>query len=166
MKSFSFILSVCVWILLSSCRQNDNMNPPAPQTSNAGSVQKGVRQMAADIAHDISVAGPVAWLNYFEQNPNFFMANEGLRVFPNNDSATHFVKDILAKNIVKVNLTWSNIFVDSLSSKLAVLSANYHEDLIDKDNQTIPQDGYFTALAEQTSNGWMLRDLHWSSLKK
>jgi hypothetical protein len=91
------------------------------------------------------------------------MANNGQRVFMNNDSATHFVKEVLAVNIMKIKLTWNNMYIDSLSPSMAMLSAKYSESLIDKDNKTTYSDGYFTGIAEKTSNGWKLRNLHWST---
>src|ERR1700722_13497190 len=78
------------------------------------SVQTGVRNMAADIAKGLLVKGPVTWLGYFERNPNFFMANEGQRMFANYDSAEQFINETLVKEIIKINLTWGNMYVDSL----------------------------------------------------
>jgi hypothetical protein len=152
-------------LLFASCANN---NPPqvASKPAKDVSVQKEVRKMAADVANDLSVAGPAAWLNYFEQTPAFFMANDGQRVFVNNDSATRFVKEVLAINIMKIKLTWSNVYVDSLSPSLAVLSANYSEVMIDRDNKNINAAGYFTGTAEKTADGWKFRNLHWSSLPK
>jgi hypothetical protein len=152
------VVSVLV-VLMPACRQKNG----AVQT---GSVNTAVRTMATNIARDLADKGPKAWLDYFEENPNFFMANEGQRTLPNNEFATRFVKDILSKQIMKVNLMWNNIYVDSLSPTLAMLSAGFHEDLFNKDDQSTPADGYFTGIAEQTPTGWKLRDLHWSSLKK
>jgi hypothetical protein len=151
-------------LLLVSCQRNEN--EATTKAVGGKSVVQGVRTMAANIASDIGTKGPIAWLDYFEQSPNFFMANEGQCVFPNNDSATRFVREVVAKNILKVNLKWSNMHIDSLSPTLAMMSADFHEDLIDKDNHTMPQDGYFTGVAEETSTGWKLRNLHWSTLKK
>jgi len=159
------IASAFVIICLVSCQSNKDTKQPASNVVTGGGFDADVRKMANDIANDIGVGGPVQWLNYFEQSPNFFMAVDGRRVFPNNDSATHFIKEVLAKSIMKVKLQWSNMYIDSVSPTVAVISANYHEDLIDKDNKVIKADGYFTGTAEKTANGWKLRNLHWSSMK-
>lgn len=163
MKTYN-VLAI-TFLFLSACQQVDNGNKAAATNSKPESVKTEVLKMSNNIAHDLSVGGPEQWLNYFEQTPGFFMANEGQLAFANNDSATHFVKEVLAKNIMKVNLTWSNIRVDSLSPTLAVMAAHFHESLIDKANNTIPADGYFTGTVEKTADGWKLRNLHWSTYR-
>ena len=160
------IASAFVILCLVSCNGNVSSNKAIADSAKTQNMQAGVRKMANDIANDIGVGGPVQWLNYFEQSPNFFMAVDGQRVFNSNDSATHFIKEVLAKNIMKVKLKWSNMYVDSISPAIAILSASYHEDLIDKDNKVINADGYFTGTAEKTDDGWKLRNLHWSSQAK
>jgi hypothetical protein len=161
---FKGILMVLFSILLLPSCQNGSQ--PITNEGDRKSVKEGVLKMTTDIASDIEKKGPIAWLDYFEQSPSFFMANDGQCVFPNNDSATKFVRDVVAKNILDVKLKWSNMRIDSLSPTMAILSADFHEDLFGKTNQMTTQDGYFTGLAEETSTGWKLRNLHWSTLKK
>ena len=162
------IPGLLIVLFFASCSNSSNNNTSlsANKPVDTESVQKAVRKMAADIANDLSVTGPTAWLNYFEQTPGFFMANNGQRVFANNDSATHFVKEVLAVNIMKISLKWNNVYVDSLSPTLAIMSASFDEVLIDKNNQNIKQGGYFTGTVEKTADGWKLHNLHWSTFQK
>ena len=64
--------------------------------------------------------------------------------------------------ISKIQLSWKNIRVDSLAEDLASLSANFHEDITDNTGKKIPEDGYFTAVAQHTIQGWRLCNAHWS----
>jgi hypothetical protein len=82
-------------ILVSSCS-----NSSGSLTSEQSSVIKdSVEQMVESIARDISHEGPLAWLRYFENSPDFFMAADGQLVFPDNHSATSFLKNTYAKSV-------------------------------------------------------------------
>lgn len=156
-KPFAIIGLFCFII---SCR-----NKGETYTSNLFSVVRdSVQIMAGSIAKDVSREGPVAWLRYFENTPGFFMASEGRLVFPNYDSATNFTKNTLVKSMSKIELHWNNIHIDPLTTTLAGMSAAYHEDITYYDGRKIPYDGYFTGIAEQTSDGWKLRNAHWSTI--
>jgi hypothetical protein len=129
-------------------------------------VKKDVTKFTANIANDISTKGPVAWLNYFENSPAFFMASEGQIVFHNYASAQAFIQDTLVKNISKIHLQWSHIRVNPLSTQTAIIGSDFHEDItMTAGNKTIPIDGYFTGTAILNNDGWKLRDLHWSVKK-
>ena len=117
------------------------------------------------IAKDISHDGPIAWLKYFENTQNFFMASEGQLVFKNSDSATTFIKNILVKQIRKIELHWSDIRVDPMTSKFANIAATWNEDITDFADNKTSQRGYFTAVAEKSLQGWQLRNAHWSVTK-
>jgi hypothetical protein len=118
--------------------------------------------MAESIEKNVSQQGPVAWLRYFENTPDFFMASGGQLVFPNIDTATNFINTILIKSISKIELHWSNIRIDPLTPDLAGISAAFHEDITDAAGKKTPQDGYFTAIVHHTTQGWKLRNAHWS----
>lgn len=143
-----------------SCRNNaESLNP-----KQVSDIRDSVQLMVESIAKNVSGEGPVAWLQYFENAPDFFMAADGQLVFPNIDSATHFINNILVKSIPKIELRWSNIRIDPLANKLASISAVYHEDITDSSRKMTPHDGYFTGIARQTSQGWKLQNAHWSSI--
>jgi hypothetical protein len=128
-------------------------------------VTDSVQKMMDLIAKDISAEGPVAWLKHFENTPDFFMASEGQMVFPTNDSATAFIKNILVKKIHKIDLRWGNVRIDPLTDKFADVAANWQEDMTDFSDNKMSQSGYFTGIAEKTSSGWQLRNAHWSAVK-
>ncbi len=148
---------------ITSCSINNTATITATQVS---AVKDSTTNLMGSIARDISHDGPIAWLKYFEKSPGFFMASDGQIAFANNDSATAFVQNVLVKNIKQIELQWSNIHVDVLTPTLASIGANFHEELTDFSAKTLPFDGYFTAVAEQTPTGWQLRNLHWSIAHK
>ncbi len=118
--------------------------------------------MTASIAKDVSDKGPLAWLQYFKDTSDFFMASGGHLVFANNDSAKNFINHVLVKSIREIKLHWSNVRVDPLTDQLASVGAAFHEDMMDSTGKELPIDGYFTGTAEQTSIGWKLLNAHWS----
>jgi hypothetical protein len=148
-------VSICVFMifLFCNCRSSAQTKP---------GIQEGVRKMAEAIVRDLHNEGPIAWLKYFTKSKQFFMASNGMLVFPNIDSANKFVP-IFAKQIKRVELKWKDIRIDSLSPKLGIMGASYHEDLIGEKGVQDSPSGYFTGLVENTSSGWKLRDAHWST---
>ncbi len=157
-------LTCCFIVALSFCFIGCNtQNKPLPQQTT--NVKDDVRQMMDSLVKGLAVNGPKAWLKYFEKDPGFFMASEGQLVFANNDSAVAFINNTLIKKISKIDLQWSNIRIDSLSTNFAGIAANWHEDLTDFANNKISEAGYFTAVAEKTLHGWQLRNAHWSAIK-
>jgi hypothetical protein len=125
-------------------------------------VQKGVHRMADAVVRDLRHEGPVAWLRYFSHSQAFFMASDGQLVFRNNDSASVFVHEY-AKQILRVDLIWNDIRIDSLTPHLALLATSYHETLTSAAGVQDTPSGYFTGLVEYTSTGWKFRNAHWSS---
>jgi hypothetical protein len=118
--------------------------------------------MTANIARDISAKGPIAWLGYFDNSPEFFMANDGQLAFRNYQSAQTFIKDTLVKSISKINLKWSNTRIDVLSLCVASIGSNFHEDITFANGKPMPFNGYFTGTAIRRGKSWKLRNLHWS----
>src|ERR1700722_106367 len=70
-------------------------------------VKDCVRQMYESIATAVSHEGPLAWLRYFENSPDFYMAADGQLVFPNIDTATNFINNVVVKIMPKIELRWS-----------------------------------------------------------
>ena len=123
-----------------------------------------VQVMMHSIVKDLSQKGPIAWLSYFENTPEFFMVSNGRLEFPNIDTAKYFIKHTLVKIIAGIELRWGNIRIDVLTNEWASVSAVYYEDIKDSSGKTMPYHGYFTAIAHRTSEGWKLRNLHWSGM--
>lgn len=137
----------------------------APQDldrAHADALRDSARQFAVQIARDLARDGPAAWLRYFERHPSFFMASDGALIFPDNDSAAVFVEG-LARTSSAIDLEWIDLRVEPVAPGLAVIASGYHETITDTAGTTIEFGGYVTGLAHHTSDGWRLRDLHWSS---
>jgi hypothetical protein len=125
-------------------------------------VKDTVTQLAANISRDVSAKGPLAWLSYFHDSPNFFMANNGQLVLHSHQQAKVFIQDTLVKSITQIILKWQNLRVDVLSPRIASIAADYYENLTFANGSSIPFNGYFTGIALRTPNGWKLRNAHWS----
>ena len=123
-----------------------------------------VQVMMHSIVKDLSQKGPIAWLRYFEDTPEFFMVSNGRLEFPNIDTAKYFINHTLVKIISNIELQWRNIRIDVLTDEWVSVSAVYHEDITDASGRTLPYNGYFTAVVHRTSEGWKLRNVHWSGL--
>jgi len=157
LKNLSFLLlTMCLAI---SC-ENSRRHVDFPE--NSPIVKDGATMLMTFIERDISAKGPVAWLDYFENAPGFFMATDGNLAFKNYPSAKTFILDTLVKNITKINLRWANLKVDPLATDLASVGANFHEELTGRNGKTNSVDGYFTGTAAFTKKGWKLKNLHWS----
>ncbi len=157
----SFILGLLLLLAINvaiSCKQR----PAHFGAPDSARVKDSVSKMAINMAQDISNKGPVAWLDYFENTPGFFMASQGQLVFTDYQSAQKFILNTLDKEISKISLRWNNLRVDPLASDLALIGADFHEDLSNISGKIISIDGYFTGMASLSNNRWKLRNLHWS----
>ena len=85
--------------LLFSCRQTSKSIAVNEIASVKGSVYSLVNQTAKDLADK----GPVAWLNYFENSPDFFMASDGSLAFADYHTADTFINGTLIKQIKKID---------------------------------------------------------------
>jgi hypothetical protein len=157
---YKYLVAIYFTCIISAC---DN-NTASFTVKQRALVKDSVQLMADSIAKNISREGPVAWLKYFENTPDFFMASDGQLVFPNIDTAKNFINNILIRVMPKIELRWTDIRVDPLTTSLAGISAVYHEDITDPAGKTTAHDGYFTGIACQTPQGWKLHNAHWSSL--
>lgn len=141
-----------------SCKNNNSK-----LTADESAVAKdSVTQMAAHIARDISTKGPTAWLDYFENDPGFFMASGGQIALKDYPAAKTFVRDTLPKMISKINLQWKNVKVDPLTDSFAAIGADFHEDIVMAGGATMAVDGYFTGTAHFDGIKWRLRNLNWA----
>jgi len=167
MKNYASVLKNLVfWLPLVTLVFSCNHQQQQLTSEQISNVKTSVTNLTANIAADISTKGPVAWLNYFENSPDFFMASEGQIVFHNYASAQSFIKDTLVKSISKISLQWGKMRINVLNTQLASIGSDFHEDITSLNaNQTVPVDGYFTSTAVLTNAGWKLRNLHWSVKK-
>jgi hypothetical protein len=156
-----WILLLLAISMIVSCKHNRT----GLSTAESKLVKDSISQMAANIATDISKNGPRAWLNYFEDTPDFFMANEGQLVFHDYQSAKTFILNTLVKNIAGIKLRWDNIRIDPLAPVLASIGADFHEDQVNSVGNKVSYDGYFTGIAHYDGHSWKLRNSHWSIRK-
>ena len=82
MKNFNVhfqpkLLGLISLLLMISC-QNNNGRLTAEESA---AVKESVTQLAANISMDLTSKGPAAWVNYFENDPGFFMASNGSACF-------------------------------------------------------------------------------------
>jgi hypothetical protein len=159
MKSRTLILAMSCWVV--ACHTN-TQSLDAKETNL---VIDSVRRMTANLINDLSNHGPVAWLNYFEESPDFFMVSSGQLAFKDYQSGKTFIEDTLVKYFVKINLQLNQLRIDPLTSNLASIGAGFHEELFDSTGKMALADGYLTALVKQTNQGWKFRNLQWSLLK-
>jgi len=157
----STTILICLTLFASSC---SNHTTASLTTDQAATVKQGAQEMMDSISHDITTKGPMAWLQYFANSPDFSMASDGRLEFQNYDSAQYFISHVLVK-MKKINLHWSNIRIDPLTNTLASVGSDFHEDITTSDQKTTPYDGYFTGIAECSPKGWQLRNAHWSVKK-
>lgn len=160
MKLIVFLLVITCLVV--SCQQNASVL----DSKESDLVRESVQRMTASLMNDLSSSGPVAWLNYFEESPDFFMVSDGQLAFKDYQSGKLFVENILIKNILKINLQWNQLRIDPLTSGLASIGGNFHEDLTDSSGKVIQSGGYLTAVVKLTNRGWKFRNLHWSMLNK
>jgi hypothetical protein len=149
---------VALVLPISSCHnQAEGLTP-----LQASIVRDSVQQMVQSISKVVSHEGPIAWIQYFENSADFYMASEGQLAFTNNDSLTSFLKNNYSKTVSKIELSWNQIRITPFTSRLAGIGAIFHEDITDIAGRKLASDGYFTGIAHQTSQGWQLQNAHWS----
>lgn len=154
-----WLLALPVIAFMLSC----NYSKPQLTPDEIWHVQGKASKLMKNISIDVSVKGPIAWLDYIQDTSNFFMANDGVLALKDHKSAVAFVQDTLVKNVSKINLQWSNTRIDPLTNSIASIGSNYHEDITDKSGKTTAYDGYFTATTVLINDDWKLRNIHWSS---
>jgi hypothetical protein len=148
--------SLAALIFIVSCSQ-----PSSPKEELA-ETKKQINTLAVNIETGISKNGPIGWLTYFEDTPDFFMASNGDLVFKDYKTAHSFISNVLIKTISKIKLNWANIRINAFGENWGSIGADFHEELIDPSGKIIAINGYFTATAHKTSSGWKLRNVQWS----
>lgn len=87
-----FTLAGLMFLIVSCNNCTDSLT-----SAQSSVIKDSVNRMVQTIAKSISDEGPLAWLRYLENSPDFFMAADGQLVFPDNNAATNFLKNIYAK---------------------------------------------------------------------
>jgi hypothetical protein len=154
MKIYFFFV-VAVFYICTSCNHSE---PFTDQQKIA--VHDSILLLTKSIARNVSIKGAAAWSDFFENTPDFFVASDGKLEFSDYESTS--LVNILPTN--KIELYWSDIRVDALSPTSAIIGTSFCEDIKETDGNNITKNGYLTATATKTSNGWRLRNLHWSDM--
>jgi hypothetical protein len=156
------------WVLLvavaaSGCGLHFNPADSCSLTpAQKDATEAAVRRFVATVASDINRDGPAAWHKEFAASPNFFMASEGLLVFPDSQTASQAI-DNLARTVKHIELRWGNdLRVDPLTPGLAVVGATYHEIRDDTQGHHVDETGFFSGVVENSNGQWQFRDAHWS----
>jgi hypothetical protein len=152
---YLFLCFLTIGILVSCNRRHRPFT-----ASDRNAVKDNILRLTADVARDVSAKGPVAWLDYFDDASGFFMATDGRLAFLGYPAAKKFILDTIVKSIPSISLHWSNQQIDPLSRRMATVGADYQETLTMADRKTVAVEGYFTATACLTHQGWKLHNLH------
>ena len=132
------------------------------ETKPSPAAPDSVRFFLESMSRDVTKNGPNAWLEHFENSPDFFMASEGKLVFPNYDSADGFIRHTLVKMFTSIELRWTEVKIDVLTSDYASVAATYLENRTSASGAKDTEQGYFTGLAHLQDGKWKLRNAHWS----
>jgi len=154
-----FLLPVLLTSSLAACGLPPSQDFDAQRLSAA---EAEVRALVASIPADLAGRGPVAWLDHFDPGPDFFMASDGIALFPDFATADSVVRGF-APSIAALSLTWDDVRIDVLSPDGAVFATPYHETLTDTAGTVTAFGGFVTATVVRHAAAWKIRHLHWSS---
>jgi len=126
-------------------------------------VKGDVQSFMRSVAENVTMQGPAAWQNYFENSPSFFMAADGRLQFSDGAAAQAAIPNLI-RTIKKIELRWGDgLRVDPLTDDLAVIAAPWHEVMTLVDGNRLNTSGYFTAVAACRNGRWQFRNAHWST---
>ena len=129
----------------------------------AVAVERAVRAFMQTVSHSVTQNGPVAWIEYFDTSPAFFMAVNGQMVFPNAAAAQDGTRKF-AETIRQIELNWGDdLRVDPLTNEFAIVAVSWREVQVDTAGHSITETGFLTGLAEYREGHWQFRNAHWSA---
>jgi hypothetical protein len=149
-------------LLAVACTQRPS-SEEALSSAQAEAVQSAVRGYLEAVATDVSREGPAAWRRHFSDGPVFFMAVNGQLAFPDGAAAAKAIPE-LVHSLPRIQLRFSDVRVDALTARLAVVAASYQEATVDAQGKHADERGYFTGTVESRDGHWQFRNAHWSSL--
>ena len=150
-----------VWLAASGCARR--AEPAAGLTpAHAAAIVDSVRTFMARVAAGVTQDGPRAWRGFFTGDTSFFMASEGQVVFESGAAAGRGIEQ-LTQVTRSITLAWGDtVRVDAVAPGFAVVGAPWRESRVDTAGHQVNEAGYFTALVEQGTAGWRIRNAHWS----
>jgi hypothetical protein len=133
-------------------------------TGTGTEVEADARAALAAVPGDLARGGPLAWLDHFDDAPEFWMASEGELKFASYAEA-RAAMEAFGPTIAEMELVWSDVSIDVLTPDLAGFGAGYDELLVDTSGAETRFTGYVTGLLRRTPAGWRIAQLHWSMSK-
>lgn len=162
---------VCVAVVMAMIGTTGCGKPSGPvqhvqafTEQDKAAVENSVRQFMNSVEQDVTREGPVAWSHEFSDQPAFFMASDGVLVFPSGAAAAQGIQS-LRQAIKNIELHWGeDLRVDALTPEFAVVGTSWQETR-EMQGRQVKDQGYFTGLVEQRNGKWQFRDAHWSTKK-
>lgn len=130
-------------------------------TGTQDDVELQARAALAAVPPALARAGPTAWLDHFDDAPDFWMASEGELKFASY-ADLRVAMEAFGPTIAEMELVWSDVSIDALTPDLASFGAGYDELLVDTSGVETRFAGYVTGLLRRTPAGWRIAQLHWS----
>jgi len=138
---------------------------PSPQdfdAERAATAEAGVRSFLDTLRADLSDRGPLAWLDHFDHGPEFFMASDGIELFPDYPTADSIVRGF-APGLRSIRLDLDDLDVYPHDAGYAQFGSPYRETLVDTSGAEMSIRGYVTGTIVRAAGRWKVRSLHWSS---
>ena len=138
---------------------------PSPQDFDAertADVEDEVRSSLDSLRADLLDRGAFAWLDHFDHGPEFFMASDGVELFPDYAAADSIVRGF-APELGAIQLDLDDLDVYPVTAGYAHFGSPYREILADTSGATMSIRGYVTGTVVRTAGRWKVRSLHWSS---
>lgn len=163
MRLRAWNLVVAVVVAMGCQGQRGAVEPEGSlRAADRTAVEKHVRAFMNAVAQDVTRGGPTAWAKEFADGPNFFMASEGVLIFPSGAAAAQGIP-ALTQIIKKIELDWGpDLRVDPLTPDLAAVGSTYQEIRTDPRDHELTERGYFSGVVEQRNGKWQFRNAHWS----
>lgn len=161
LRPIYFLLLLTPSFLADSCTHHDHQWAATQKIA----ITDSVKNMTANISRDLATKGPVAWLDYFDNSPQFIMISDGKVSFHGYNSANKFIRDTLSKKMSKISLKWIHMHIYLITRDTVYINSNVYEDITMSNGETTDYDGYFSGAALSTKDGWKLINLHWYTIK-
>jgi hypothetical protein len=155
-------LSGCFALVVLSACQNGHTMTATQRTAEKDSVTA----MMTLISRDITNGGPTQWLEWYEDDPGFYMSSDGEVKFSDYPSAVAYTRDSLPRMMSHITLAWSHLHIDPLTPEFAAIGADFKEDVTLTGGQAITFSGFFNALAHFNGATWRIRNMNWAILHK
>lgn len=153
----SCLLTVAYMVFISCQNKNGQVNE-----KELLAVRDSVTQVANNIAKAVSAKGPIAWLDYFENAPGFFMASDGALVFGSYAEGRSKIIKSINRAFASISLKWESYKIDPFTKDYAAFGAAFKEDIVLVNKQQMAISGYVTATVHFDGTRWRIRNMNWA----